>query len=137
MIVKNNDQKCFLWCHVKHINAIKTHPERIRQSNKELANDLNYDGVEFPVQEKDFSKIEEKNSICINLFCYENKLTFPIYILAQKFENSIDLLLVTGETSHIMCTSKILTDLCFTKGRIKTKNTFEKVVCSVSVAKMC
>ena len=137
MIVKNNDQKCFLWCHVKHINAIKIHPERIRQSNKELANDLNYDGAEFPVQEKDFSKIKEKNSICINVFCYENKLTFPIYILAQKFENSIDLLLVTGETSHIMCTSKILTDLCFTKGRIKTKNTFEKVVCSVSVAKMC
>ena len=137
MIVKNNDQKCFLWCHVKHINAIKTHPERIRQSNKELANDLNYDGAEFPVQEKYFSKIKEKNSICINVFCYENKLTFPIYILAQKFENSIDLLLVTGETSHIMCTSKILTDLCFTKGRIKTKNTFEKVVCSVSVAKMC
>ena len=137
MNIKNNDQKCFLWCHVKHINAIKTHPERNRKSNKELANDLNYDGVEFPVREKDFSKIEEKNSICINVFCYENKLTFPIYILAQKFENSIDLLLVTGETSHIMCTSKILTDLCFTKGRIKIKNTFEKVICSVSVAKMC
>ena len=27
----------------------------------------------------------------------------------------------------IMCTSKILTDLCLTKQRIKTKNTFAKV----------
>ena len=36
------------------------------QTDKVLANDLDYDGVEFPVQGKDFSKIEEKNSICID-----------------------------------------------------------------------
>ena len=36
-----------------------------------------------------------------------------------------------------MCTSKILTDLCFTKQKIKTKNTFAKVVYSVLVVKMC
>ena len=41
------------------------------------------------------------------------------------------------KTSHIMCTSKILTDLCFTKWKIKTKNTFAKVVCIVLAAKMC
>ena len=34
-------------------------------------------------------------------------------------------------TSHIMRISKILRDLCFTKQRIKTKNTFARVVCSV------
>ena len=39
--------------------------------------------------------------------------------------------------NHIMCTSKILRDLCFTKQRIKTKNTFAKVVYSVLVVKMC
>ena len=27
--IKNNDQKCFLWCHVRHINPVKIHPERI------------------------------------------------------------------------------------------------------------
>ena len=30
------------------------------------------------------------------------------------------------KTSHIMCISKILTDLCFTKQRIKTKKYFCK-----------
>ena len=25
--IKNNDQKCFLWCHVKHINPVKIYPE--------------------------------------------------------------------------------------------------------------
>ena len=39
--IKNNDQRCFLWCLVRHINPIKIHPERIRQAKKELVNDLN------------------------------------------------------------------------------------------------
>ena len=45
----------------------------------------------------DFTKIETKNSICINVFCYENKLTFPICISDQKFENSMGLLLIIDE----------------------------------------
>ena len=40
------------------------------------------------------------------------------------------------KTSLIMCTSKILTVLCFTKQKIKTKNAFAKVAYSVSVVKM-
>ena len=39
--------------------------------------------------------------------------------------------------NRIMCISKILTDSCFTEQRIKTKNTFAKVVYSVLVVKMC
>ena len=27
--IKNNDQKCFLWCHVRHINPVKDHSGRI------------------------------------------------------------------------------------------------------------
>ena len=27
--IKNNDQKCFLWCHVGHINPTQEHPGRI------------------------------------------------------------------------------------------------------------
>ena len=65
--------------------------------------DLNYDGIEFPVREKDFSRIETKNNICINVFCYENQLTFPIYISGQEFEKSMDLLLVIYESqSHYL-----------------------------------
>ena len=37
----------------------------------------------------------------IFVFCYENKLVFPVYTSDQKFENSIDLLLVIDENkSH-------------------------------------
>ena len=27
--IKNKDQKCFLWCHVRHINPSKDHPGEI------------------------------------------------------------------------------------------------------------
>ena len=27
--IKKKDEKCFLWCHVRHINPSKEHPERI------------------------------------------------------------------------------------------------------------
>ena len=37
------------------------------------------------------------------------------------------------KTNHIMCISKILTDLCFIKQKTKTKNTFARVVYSVLV----
>ena len=78
--IKNDDQKCFLLCHVRHINPVKIHRERITQNGKKLADDLDYDRVGFPVWEKDFSKIELKNNIFINVFCYENKLVFPFYV---------------------------------------------------------
>ena len=54
------------------------HPERITQKDKELANDLNYNEIKFPVNKEDFSKTEMKNNSCINVFCYENRLSFPI-----------------------------------------------------------
>ena len=55
--IKNKDKKYFLWCHVRHINPSKEHPERIFKNDKKIAEKLNYDGIEFPVQEKDFNKI--------------------------------------------------------------------------------
>ena len=93
-------------------------------------------GLRFLLQEKDFSKIETKNNICINVYCFENKLVFPIYISDPEFENAIDLLPELIKTSHIMCISKIFTDLCFAKQIIKTKNNFARVVCSVLLVKM-
>ena len=43
-----------------HINPSKEHPERIKKTEKKNAKNLDSDGIEFPVQEKYFSKIEKK-----------------------------------------------------------------------------
>ena len=40
----------------------------LKKTDKKIAEKLDYDGIEFPMQEKDFSKIEVKNNICINVF---------------------------------------------------------------------
>ena len=61
--IKNNDQKSFLWCHIRHLNPVKIYRERITQKDKELVSNLNYDETEFPVDKKDFSKIEKKNNM--------------------------------------------------------------------------
>ena len=37
--IKYNDQKCFLWCQVRHINPFKIHPERITRKYNDVAND--------------------------------------------------------------------------------------------------
>ena len=91
--IKNNDQKCFLWCHVRHINPLNEHPKRITKIDRKIAGNLNDDEIKFPVKEKYFKKIEIQNNICINVFGYENEFVFPIYVSDQKFENSMDLLL--------------------------------------------
>ena len=61
--IKNKDKKCFLWCHVRHINSSIKHPERIKKTDKKIAEELNYDEIEFPVEEKDFNKTEVKNNM--------------------------------------------------------------------------
>ena len=129
-----------MWSHVRHINTVKIHPERIKQNDKKLASDLDYDGVGFPVQGKDFSKIETKNNICINVFCYENRLVFSIYISNQEFENSMDLLLVIDEDKSHYVYIKDFDRFMFHKKNNKnkkTKNIFSRVVCSALVVKMC
>ena len=32
--IKNNDNECFLWCHIRHLNPLRIHPERITKTNK-------------------------------------------------------------------------------------------------------
>ena len=123
--IKNKDQKCFLWCHVRHINPSKEHPERIKKTDKKTAEKLDYDGIEFPVQEKKFSKIEVKNNISINVFCYENELLFPIYVTDQKFEDSRDLLLLIDDAKSHYAYIKDFGRFMFHK----TKNKYKKYFC--------
>ena len=61
--------------------------EDLKKTDKKVAEKLDRDGIEFPLQEKDFNKIEVKNNICVNVFGYENRLDFPIYVLDKKFED--------------------------------------------------
>ena len=93
--VQNDDSKSFLRCHVRHLNLIDKNSQRIKK-DKEFVNNLNYEGIDFPISKKD-CKIETQNKICINVSCYENKTTYPVYLSDQEFSDSIDLLLISNE----------------------------------------
>ena len=43
--IKNNNNKCFLWCHIRHLNTLKIHPVRITKADKSMFNDLDYEGI--------------------------------------------------------------------------------------------
>ena len=53
--------------------------------DKKMINDLSYEGIKFPVSKKYYCRIERQNKICINVFCYENNLTYPVYVSDQNF----------------------------------------------------
>ena len=76
------------------------------------------------MEEEDFNKIEVKNNICINLFGYENKLVCPIYVLDQKSEDSMDLLLLIDDDKSNYMYIKYFDRFMFHK----TKNGFVEVV---------
>ena len=79
------------------------------------------------MQEKDFNKIEVKNNICINVFGYENGLVFPIYVSEQKFEDSMDLLLLTDNDKSHYVYIKDFDRFMFHKTKNKNKKWFCKI----------
>ena len=95
--IENNDNKCFLWWHVRHLNLNGVKLERITKKDKEIVKDVNYSSVDFPVPKKDYGKIEVLSKINVNVFCYENKMVYPVYLSNQCFNDSMDLLLISNE----------------------------------------
>ena len=99
--MKNKDNECFRWCHIRHLNPQDKDPQRIKKTDKQYIEKLDYSSIEFPVTVKQINKIEKQNNICINLFGYEEKQTFPIYISKEKYQDHMELLLITeGENKH-------------------------------------
>ena len=76
--IKNKDDECFRWCHIRHLNPQEKDPQRIKKEDKKMINELNYDGIDFPLSQKHSNKVEKQNSIRINVFGYENGQPFPI-----------------------------------------------------------
>ena len=65
--MKNEDNECFTWCHFRHLNPQAKYPQRIKKSDKQYVDNLNYNGIEFPVTTKQYNKIEKQNvTITIN-----------------------------------------------------------------------
>ena len=95
--IKNKDDKCFRWCHIRHLNPQTEHPERIKKEEKKMINELNYDGINFPLSQKHYNKVEKQNSIRINVFGYEDGQPFLIHISKETFKHQMNLLRITKD----------------------------------------
>ena len=99
--MKNNDNECFRWCHIRHLLPQNEHPERIKKCDKKYVEKLDYSGIEFPVSVKQYNKIEKQNNIRVNVFGYEENQPYVIYVSKEKFNSCLNLLLITeGEVGH-------------------------------------
>ena len=56
--IKNDDNKCFIWCHARHLNLVDKNPQRISKEDREVFKKLSYQGADFPVSKTDYGKIK-------------------------------------------------------------------------------
>ena len=98
--IKNDDNECFRWCHVRHINPVKKDPQRITQKDRGIAKTLDYSGVTFPVTIRDMGKIEKQNKININAYVYneDGKYVSPIRNSKTAYDDTLNVLLIERET---------------------------------------
>ena len=61
------------------------------------------------------------NKICVNVFCYE-KVVYPVYLSDKKFNDCMDLLLISGHYVYIKDFKRFM----FNKNKNKNKKYFCK-----------
>ena len=91
-----------------------------------IANALDNSDVDFPVSKDGYSKIEDNNDININVFSYDGKTIYPIYVSDKNFSDDMDLLLMfSGDKSHYVYI-KDFDRLMFSMTKNKNKKHFRK-----------
>ena len=118
-------------CHIRNLNPLKRHSEIITKADRNMTKNLDYKDIEFPVFKSDYCKIEQKNNIFINVFCYANNMVYPAYVSDQKFKDCMDLLLIIDEHKSHYVYIKDFNIFVYNKTKCRPKNTFsisEKVL---------
>ena len=59
--IKNKDDECFRWCHIRCLNPQIEHPVRIKKGDRQIINELNYEGIEFPISQKHYNRKTERH----------------------------------------------------------------------------
>ena len=115
--------------------SFKQKSSKGKKVDKKMANNLDHKSIRFPKAKKDYSKIQKKNNISINVFGYKNNLVYPVHTSKQKFEDFMDSLLINEENKSHYVYIKEFTDLYSIRQNMKIKNLFADILYSVSVVK--
>ena len=102
--MKNQDDKCFMWCVLRALNLKDRDNERIDNDLKNKVDTLNMEGIQYPVNLRGIDRFEHLNpEISITVLGYnEEEKVYPLKV--SKYtgcEHDIVLLLIKdGEKSH-------------------------------------
>ena len=112
--IKNDDNKCFIWCVLRALNPVENNNERVDKTSKSNLETLNTTGIVYPVSLLDINKFEFLNSnISIIVFGY-NEIDRVYPIKRSKNINrlhKINLLLIENEGVKRYCLLKDLSKL--------------------------
>ena len=106
--MKNEDDKCFMWCVLRALYPKNDHPERIDKDLKSKQDIINMNGIHYPVNFRAIDRFEDLNpNISISVLGYNKEdRVFPLRI--SKYtgcDNDIVLLLLKeaekGENGEI------------------------------------
>ena len=122
--LKNKDNECFRWCHIRYLNPQGKYPQRIKKVDKQFIENLNYSGIEFPVTTKQYNKIEKQNKININVFGYEDRQPYPIYVSKEKYEDCMNLPLITKDGNKHYVLIKDFNKLMYNQTKHKERKHF-------------
>ncbi len=114
--MKNEDNECFKWSVTRALNPVDKNAERISKDLKKMSEQLNWDGIKFPVNYKDdITKFEKLNeNISVNVFGYENDV-YSLRLSVHERENVVNLLLISDEDKQHYCVIKNMSRLLTTQ----------------------
>ena len=108
--MKNEDNKCFLWCVLRALNPKDKNAERIDKDLKSKENTLNMEGIAYPVDSKGINRFEKQNpDISISVLGYsKDERIYPLQISKftkvkkedERKHNIVLLLIKNGDNSH-------------------------------------
>ena len=116
--MKNEGDKCFLWCVLRALYPTDKHAERIDKHLKSKEYTLNMDGITYPVDFRGIDRFEKQNpEISITVLGYnEDEKVYPLKL--SKYtgcEHDIILLLIKdGNNSHY-CLVKNISALLYSQ----------------------
>ena len=61
--MKNKDDECLRWCHIRHLKPQKKYPKRIKKADKQYIEKLDYSKIIFPVSEKSIIKLKNRTAL--------------------------------------------------------------------------
>ena len=104
--MKNQDDKCFLWCVLRALNPVEKHKERVDKDLISKQDTLNMKGIKYPVSFRDNDRFESLNSnISITVLGYnEDEKVYPLRVSNYTgCEHDIILILLKDEENTHYC----------------------------------